>query len=243
MTRLDGKVALVTGASRGIGRAVALTLARAGLSVAVNYRTREVEAQEVVRAIHAIGRKTLAVQADVASASEITRMVTCVREALGPIDVLINNAGSARPQSWREIGETDWRAVLDNNLTSAFLVTQAVLPDMCLRRWGRIVNISSGAVQTGGVVGVHYTAAKAGMLGLTRAYAKATVTEGVTVNAVAPALIDTEMRVGDRATRERMIPMGRLGTAEETAETVMLLVRNGYMTGQTVHLNGGLYFT
>ena len=167
MTSLDGKVALVTGASRGIGRAVALTLARAGLSVAVNYRTREIEAQEVVRAIHAIGRKTLAVQADVASASEITRMVTCVREALGPIDVLINNAGSARPQSWREIGETDWRAVLDNNLTSAFLVTQAVLPDMCLRRWGRIVNISSGAVQTGGVVGVHYTAAKAGMLGLT----------------------------------------------------------------------------
>jgi 3-oxoacyl-[acyl-carrier protein] reductase len=108
---------------------------------------------------------------------------------------------------------------------------------------GRVVNVSSGAVQTGGVVGVHYTAAKAGLLGLTRAYAEATVTDGVTVNAVAPALIDTEMRVGERAARERMIPIGRLGTVEETTDAVMLLVRNGYMTGQTVHLNGGLYFT
>lgn len=243
MTDLAGKVALVTGASRGIGRGVALALARAGLDVAVNYRAREAGAQEVVREIRALGRKALAVQADVSIASDVARMVAAVRKALGPIDVLVNNAGSAHPQPWREIQEADWRGVLDNNLTSAFLVTQAVLPQMCERRWGRIVNISSGAAQTGGVVGVHYTAAKAGMLGLTRAYAKATVGDGVTVNTVAPALIDTEMRVGDRAARERMIPMGRLGTVEETAEAVMLLVRNGYMTGQTVHLNGGLYFT
>src|SRR5207302_3944476 len=184
-----------------------------------------------------LSRRTLQIAAAVA------RMVATVRDQLGPVDVLVNNAGSAGPQAWRDIQEADWQAVLDNNLTSAFLVTQTVLPDMCARRWGRIVNISSGAVQMGGVVGVHYTAAKAGMLGLTRAYAKVTVTDGVTVNAVAPALIDTEMRLGDRATRERMIPMGRLGTVEETAEAVMLLVRNGYMTGQTVHLNGGLYFT
>ncbi len=243
MTDLTGKVALVTGASRGIGRAVAIALAQEGLDVAVNYRAREGEAQEVVREVHLLSRKGLAVQADVAVASEVARMVATVRDQLGPVDVLVNNAGSARPQAWRDIQEADWRAVLDNNLTSAFLVTQAVLPDMCARRWGRIVNISSGAAQMGGVVGVHYTAAKAGMLGLTRAYAKATVTDGVTVNAVAPALIDTEMRLGDRATRERMIPMGRLGTVEETAEAVRLLVRNGYMTGQTVHLNGGLYFT
>ncbi len=243
MTNLTGKVALVTGASRGIGRAVAIALAQEGLDVAVNYRAREGEAQEVVREVHLLSRKGLAVQADVAVASEVARMVATVRDQLGPVDVLVNNAGSARPQAWRDIQEADWRAVLDNNLTSAFLVTQAVLPDMCARRWGRIVNISSGAAQMGGVVGVHYTAAKAGMLGLTRAYAKVTVTDGVTVNAVAPALIDTEMRLGDRATRERMIPMGRLGTVEETAEAVRLLVRNGYMTGQTVHLNGGLYFT
>ncbi len=240
---LTGKVALVTGASRGIGRAVAIALAREGLDVAVNYRTREAEAQEVVREIHVLGRQAFAVQADVAIASEVARMVATVRDQLGPVDVLINNAGSARPQSWRDIQEPDWHAVMDNNLTSAFLVTQAVLPQMCARRWGRVVNLSSGAALTGGVVGLHYTAAKAGLLGLTRAYAKATVADGVTVNAVAPALIDTEMRVGDRATRERMIPMGRLGTVAETAEAVVLLVRNGYMTGQTVHLNGGLYFT
>jgi len=243
VTNLTGKVALVTGAGRGIGRAVAVALATEGLDVAVNYRARELEAQEVVREVQLLGRKALAVQADVAIGSEVARMVATVRDQLGPVDVLVNNAGSARPQAWREIQEADWRAVLDNNLTSAFLVTQTVLPEMCARRWGRIVNISSGAAQMGGVVGVHYTAAKAGMLGLTRAYAKVTVTDGVTVNAVAPALIDTEMRLGDRATRERMIPMGRLGTVEETAEAVMLLVRNGYMTGQTVHLNGGLYFT
>jgi 3-oxoacyl-[acyl-carrier protein] reductase len=243
VTDLTGKVGLVTGASRGIGRAVAIALAQEGLDVAVNYRARGGEAQAVVREIQRLGRKALAVQADAAVASEVARMVVTVRDQLGPVDVLVNNAGSARPQAWRDIHEADWRAVLDNNLTSAFLVTQAVLPEMCARRWGRIVNISSGAAQMGGVVGVHYTAAKAGMLGLTRAYAKATVTEGVTVNAVAPALIDTEMRLGDRATRERMIPMGRLGTVEETSEAVLLLVRNGYMTGQTVHLNGGLYFT
>jgi 3-oxoacyl-[acyl-carrier protein] reductase len=243
MSEVGGKVALVTGGGRGIGKAVALALADAGLDVAVNYRTREEEALAVAKGVEQRGRRALAVQADVADAAQVAAMVGRVREALGPIAVLINNAGSAQLQKWEDITAADWHAVVNNNLTSAFLVTQAVLPEMKARRWGRIVMISSGAVRTGGVVGVHYTAAKAGMEGLMRAYAKAVVTDGVTVNAVAPALIDTEMRTGDRATRERMIPMGRLGTAEETAEAVLLLVRTGYMTGQTVHLNGGMYYT
>ena len=153
MTNLTGKVALVTGAGRGIGRAVAIALAQEGLDVAVNYRARGLEAQEVVREVQLLGRKALAVPADVAIGSEVARMVATVRDQLGPVDVLVNNAGSARPQAWREIQEADWRAVLDNNLTSAFLVTQTVLPEMCARRWGRIVNISSGAVQMGGGLG------------------------------------------------------------------------------------------
>jgi 3-oxoacyl-[acyl-carrier protein] reductase len=243
VTDLTGRVALVTGASRGIGRAVALALARAGCDVAVNYRTRAAHARAVVAELEALGRRAIAVGANVAVPGEVTRLVDAVLEGLGTIDVLVNNAGSARPQPWEAITEDDWRAVLDDNLTSAFLLTQAVLPGMRARRFGRIVNVSSGAVQTGGIVGVHYTAAKAGLLGLTRAYAKGVVADGVTVNALAPALIDTEMRVGDRAARERMIPMGRLGTVEEAAEAVLLLVRNGYMTGQTVHLNGGLYYS
>jgi 3-oxoacyl-[acyl-carrier protein] reductase len=243
MTDLTGKVALVTGAGRGIGRAIALALAGAGCDVAVNYRSRAGEAEQVAAAIAAMGRRSAALRADVSDSAQVAALVEGVQGALGPIAVLVNNAGSALPQPWHEISEADWHAVLDNNLTSAFLVTQAVLPGMKARKWGRIVNIGSGAARTGGVVGVHYTAAKAGLAGLTRAYAKAVVSEGVTVNLLAPALIDTEMRVGDRAARERMIPMGRLGTVEECAEAVLLLVRNGYMTGQTIHLNGGMYYS
>ncbi|HEX7926041.1 MAG TPA: SDR family NAD(P)-dependent oxidoreductase [bacterium] len=243
MAELTGRVALVTGASRGIGKAIALHLARAGLDVAVNYRSRPEEGQAVAAAVTALGRRGVAIQADVADAGQVTRLVADVHKALGPIDVLVNNAGSALPQKWEEIKEADWHQVLNNNLTSAFLMTQAVLPEMKARKWGWIVNIGSGAARAGGVVGVHYTAAKAGMAGLTRAYAKAVVADGVTVNIMSPALIDTEMRVGDRSAREKMIPMGRLGTVEECAEAVLMLVRNGYMTGQTIHLNGGMYYS
>jgi len=237
-----GKVALVTGGGRGIGRAIALALAAEGMDVAVNYRTREAEAKAVAERIRARGRLGVALQADVSKQAEVARLVQQVEKELGPIAVLVNNAGSAQPQPWNEITEQDWDTVVDNNLKSAFLVTQAVLPGLVARRWGRVIMISSGAAQTGGVVGVHYTSAKAGMHGMTRAYAKAVVKDGVTVNAVAPALIDTEMRVGGRSARERMIPMGRLGTSEECAEAVLLCVHTPYMTGQVIHLNGGLYF-
>jgi 3-oxoacyl-[acyl-carrier protein] reductase len=140
-----------------------------------------------------------------------------------------------------EITESDWDEVLNINLKSVFLVTQTFLPGMRSRGWGRIINISSGAAQTGGIVGLHYTASKAGMDGLTRAYASRLVKEGITVNAVSPALIKTE-RTQDVEGKTKKIPMGRLGQTEEVAEAVVFVAKNGYMTGQTIHLNGGLYF-
>jgi 3-oxoacyl-[acyl-carrier protein] reductase len=153
----------------------------------------------------------------------------------------VNNAGIARHQKVEDTTESDWDEILAVNLKSVFLVTQAVLPGMRQRQWGRIINISSGAAQTGGIVGLHYTASKAGIEGLTRAYASRLVKEGITVNAVAPSLIKTDM-MPDAESRRKLIPLGRLGRPEEVAEAVIFLAGNGYMTGQTISLNGGSYF-
>jgi 3-oxoacyl-[acyl-carrier protein] reductase len=181
------------------------------------------------------------VQADVSRSADVTKMIDTVEKELGPIDILVNNAGIARYQTIEDTAELDWEEVLTVNLKSVFLVSQAVLPGMRARRWGRIINISSGAAQTGGIVGIHYTASKAGMEGLTRAYASRLVKEGITVNAVAPSLIETDMMSGQES-RRKIIPLGRFGQADEVAEAVIFLASNGYMTGQTVCLNGGLYF-
>ncbi len=241
MESLEGKVALVTGGSRGIGRAVALALADAGADVAVDYRAREAQAEEVRARVEASGRRCVAVRADVSSPAEVALMVGIVQRALGPVAILVNNAGVARPRAVEEITERDWDEAIDVNLKSVFLVTQAVLPGMRAGKWGRIVNLSSTAAQTGGIVGPHYTASKAGVLGLTRAYAALLAPEGITVNAVAPALIETEMIAGNPKARPDRIPVGRFGTAEEVAGVVVMLARNGYITGQTVNVNGGLY--
>ncbi|MGD0623443.1 MAG: 3-oxoacyl-ACP reductase family protein [Thermodesulfobacteriota bacterium] len=241
MASLNGKIALVTGASRGIGRAIAIGLARRGADVAVNYRTRQQEALVTLQQVKSMGRRAILVQADVACSSDITQMIAFVEKDLGPVDILVNNAGIARHQNIEAIKESDWDEVLAVNLKSVFLVTQAVLPGMRRRQWGRIINISSGAAQTGGIVGIHYTASKAGIEGLTRAYASRLVKEGITVNAVAPALIETDM-VPDTESRRKLIPLGRLGRGDEVAEAVIFLAGNEYMTGQTLHLNGGLYF-
>lgn len=237
---LAGKVALVTGASRGIGRAVALALAREGADVAVNYLSAERDAQTVCQGIESYGRRSVAVQADVAVAAQVGQLVERVQRVLGSISILVNNAGIARQQSIEETTERDWDAVMAVNLKSAFLVTQAVLPAMRKLRWGRITNLSSTAAQVGGVVGAHYAASKAGILGLTHFYASRLAGEGITVNAVAPALIETDMvaALGVDASR---IPVGRFGAVEEAADTVVMLARNGYITGQTINLNGGLY--
>lgn len=243
MGDLSGRTALVTGASRGIGAAIAAALAREGSAVAVNYREREAEASEVARRVVAVGARALTVQADVTRAAEVQRLIRAVEADLGPIDILVNNAGIARVQAIDQVTEQDWDEVLAANLKSCFLVTQAVVPGMRARRWGRIVNLSSVAAQTGGMVGPHYAASKAGLHGLTHSYASALAPEGITVNAIAPALIDTEMVPDALRARKDLIPVGRLGTAEEVAEVAVLLASNGFITGQTINVNGGRYMS
>lgn len=241
MNDLQGKVALVTGASRGIGRAAAVALARAGADVAINFRARADDARAVEAEIRALGHRAAAIQADVSVTTDLLRLVAETEGALGPIDILVNNAGIARPQPVEEITESDWDDLIRTNLTSCFLLTQAVLPAMRARQWGRIINLSSVAAQVGGVVGPHYAASKAGMHGLTHYYANRFAKEGITANTIAPALIETEMVTANLNAKPTLIPVGRFGTIEEVGEIVVLLARNGYITGQTINVNGGWY--
>jgi 3-oxoacyl-[acyl-carrier protein] reductase len=179
MSDLTGKVALVTGASRGIGRAVAVALAQAGADVVINYRTREDAARETAAQVAALGRRGLVVAADVSVAAEVTGLVAEVEKGLGPVEILVNNAGVARPLPLEQVTERDFDEMVAANLKSAFLLTQAVLPGMRARRWGRVINLSSVAAQVGGVVGPHYAASKAGLHGLTHAYASLLAKEGI----------------------------------------------------------------
>ena len=238
---LKGRVALVTGGSRGIGAAIARTLAEAGAAVAVNYRERATEAEAVVAGITSKSGRAIAVAADVSQTSAVTKMVNHVTAALGPIDILVNNAGIAIVRGIDDLTEAEFDQTISVNLKSAFLCTQAVLPAMRARKWGRIVNISSGAARGAGAIGVHYNASKAGMEGLTRGYAARLVKEGITVNAVAPSLIETDMMKG-RADLAARIPLGRLGQSDEVAQAVLMVLGNDYMTGQTIMLNGGMAF-
>jgi 3-oxoacyl-[acyl-carrier protein] reductase len=244
MSELRSRVALVTGGSRGIGRAIALALAKAGAAVAVNYREHGDEAASVVEAIHKGGGRAAAIGADVSRSADVRRMIDEVEERLGPIDILVNNAGAAAARGLDDITEDDFDQAIAVNLKSAFLCTQAVLPGMRARRWGRIVNISSVAARAAGAVSVAYNASKAGLEGLTRGYAARLAPEGVTVNAVAPGLIDTEMgKPLIEAGFAARIPVGRFGTGEEIAQAVMLLVGDAYVTGQTIAVNGGVLFS
>ena len=242
MPDLSHRVALVTGASRGIGRAVALALAEAGADLAVNYRERAQDADAVVATVRATGRRAVAVGADVSDSGAVAALIRSVEASLGPVDVLVNNAGIAIIRGVDELTEAEFDMTLAVNLKSAFLCTQAVLPGMRARRWGRIVNISSGAARGAGGIGVHYNASKAGMEGLTRGYAARLVKDGITVNAVAPSLIDTDMMNARREQYTARIPLGRMGTVEEVAQAVLMVVGNEYMTGETVQLNGRTHF-
>ncbi|MEJ2078737.1 MAG: 3-oxoacyl-ACP reductase FabG [Acidobacteriota bacterium] len=241
MDDAGNRIALVTGASRGIGRAAAVALGQAGFPVAVNYESHREEAEEVRREIEESGGRSLAVQADVSIREEVERLVKTIEGELGFVDVLVNNAGITRPQPVEQITEKDWDTVLDVNLKSVFLVTQAVLPSMRRAGWGRIINLSSVAAQIGGVVGPHYAASKAGILGMTRAYAALLAREGITVNAIAPALIDTDMVRDNPRARPDLIPVGRFGTVDEVSDVILMLAANGYITGQTINVNGGWY--
>jgi len=238
---LKGRVALVTGGSRGIGAAIARDLAQAGASVAVNYRAQADQANAVVDALRGIGANALAVKADVSQSTEVAAMVGRVSSELGPIDILVNNAGIAITRGVDDLTEADFDRTIAVNLKSAFLCTRAVLPMMRQRKWGRIVNISSGAARGAGAIGPHYNASKAGMEGLMRGYAARLVKEGITVNAVAPSLIETDMMKGQPDLKNR-IPLGRLGRPEEVAKAVMMLIDNPYMTGQTIAMSGGMAF-
>jgi 3-oxoacyl-[acyl-carrier protein] reductase len=240
--RLDGRVALVTGASRGIGKAIALALAELGARIAVNYVSRAGEAEAVAASIRTRGGAAIAIKADVSARAAVETMMAAVTVQLGPVDVLVNNAGIAIRRGIDDLTEADFDRTIAVNLKGAFLCMQAVLPGMRERGWGRIVNISSGAARGAGVVGAHYNASKAGMEGLTRGYAIRLAPAGITVNAVAPSLIETEMMQAPPGDTAKRIPVGRMGTPEEVAQVVVMVVTNSYMTGQTVQVNGGMHF-
>ena len=243
MTDLKGRVALVTGGSRGIGRSIALALAGAGACVAVNYRVEAEAATEVVRAITGAGGAAVALQADVADPAAVTGLVEGAEAALGPVDILVNNAGVIIKSPLNALTAGVWDDTLRINLSSAFHMTQAVLPGMRARRWGRIIMLSSVAAQTGGVVGPHYAASKAGLIGLAHSYASLLATEGITANTISPALIDTDMVRTNPAATPALIPIGRFGAADEVASIAVLLASNGYITGQTFNVNGGWYMS
>jgi 3-oxoacyl-[acyl-carrier protein] reductase len=240
---LSGKIALVTGASRGIGKAIAIALAAAGADVAVNYRSRDADAEATCAAIVQRGVRALAVRADVSRSEAVVHMAAAIELKLGPVDILVNNAGIVSAKPLADITEADWDEMLAVNLKSTFLVTQQVLPGMCVRGWGRIMFLSSVAAQTGGITGPHYAASKAGVLGLTHSYARHLFKEGITVNAISPALIETDMVTGNLLASPAAIPIGRFGTPEEVAEVAVLLAKNGYITGQTINVNGGWYMS
>jgi 3-oxoacyl-[acyl-carrier protein] reductase len=238
MDALKGRVALVTGASRGIGRAIAVSFAAAGADVVLNFLTHSEEAQAVESEILELGRRCVSIQADVSVANDVERLARDAQR-VGAVDILVNNAGISRPQAMEQIKESDWDELIAANLKSCFLVTQAFLPSMRARKWGRIINLSSVAAQIGGVVGPHYAASKAGMLGLTHYYARYLATEGITVNAIAPALIETDMTRTNLRASAGNIPVGRMGSVEEVSDIALLLAANGYITGQTINVNGG----
>lgn len=238
---LSGRVALVTGGGRGIGKAISLALATAGADVAVNYVSREDDAQATANAIRAAGRRALVVKGDVSRSADVAALVAAVESGLGPVDILVNNAGRALFESIDQMSEASWNEVIQVNLSSVFLMTQVVLPGMRARKWGRIINLTSVAAQAGSMMAVHYAAAKAGVIAATKSYARMLAKEGVTVNAISPALIATEMVASNPNVKPDMIPVGRFGKVEECADVAVLLAGNAYITGQTIGVNGGMY--
>ena len=244
---LEGKTALVTGASRGIGRAIALELAQAGADVAVNYAGSERAAAEVVSMIETLGRRSLAIQADVGNSEQAEEMVKQALEAFGRLDILVNNAGITRDNLIMRMKEEEFDQVIHTNLKGVFNCIKAVTRPMMKQRSGRIVNISSVVGVLGNPGQANYVAAKAGVIGLTKSAARELASRNITVNAVAPGFIVTDMtdKLSDEAKDVllQQIPVARLGQPEDIARTVRFLVSDeaAYITGQTIHVDGGMY--
>jgi 3-oxoacyl-[acyl-carrier protein] reductase len=241
MNQLTDRIALITGGGRSIGRAISLALAAGGCDVAVNYVSHQADADETANAIRRQGRRAVVVQGDVSKRADVARLVAASESALGRIDILVNNAGKIAIETIDQMSEASWNDIVGVNLTSVFLMTQAVLPGMRARTWGRIINLSSVAAQSGSMMAVHYSAAKGGVIAATRSYARQLAKEGITVNAIAPALVATEMLRSNPNLKPDMIPIGRFGEVEECATVAVLLATNAYITGQTIAVNGGMY--
>jgi 3-oxoacyl-[acyl-carrier protein] reductase len=241
------RVALVTGGSRGIGRATALRLAEDGCDVAVGYVVQQAAADEVVAELSAIGVRAVAVSGDLAQADAAEQMAAAVEAELGPVEVLVANAGIAgTPKALVDVSDADWERMLAINLGGPFRLVRRLWPGMLERGFGRIVLVSSIAAYTGGLVGPHYAASKAGLHGLAHSLAQQGAAHGVTVNVVAPALVDTDLVPDDARVREALAasaPVGRLGDPREAADLIAAIVRNGYLTGQSIVLDGGRHPT
>lgn len=243
---LEGKIALVTGASRGIGRAIALDLAANGAKVAVNYAGSEAKAKETVEEITAKGGEAFALQADVSDSNSVTNMIKEVLERFGRIDILVNNAGITRDNLLMRMKEEEWDDVLNTNLKGVFLCTKAVTRQMMKQRIGRIINIASIVGVSGNPGQANYVAAKAGVIGLTKSAAKELASRNITVNAVAPGFITTDMtdKLEDSLKEEmlKQIPLGKLGEPSDVAHLVTFLAseKSRYLTGQTFHVDGGM---
>lgn len=243
---LTNKVALITGASRGIGRAIALKMAQCGARIVINYARQESLALEVKNDIEALGGVAMIAQADVTDEDQVNAMLAKVKDTFGPVDILVNNAGITRDGLLVRMKSDDWHQVLSTNLTSAFYMSRAVSKDMMKAKAGRIINISSVVGVTGNAGQANYSASKAGLIGLTKSMARELATKNITVNAVAPGFIETEMTdaLSDKVKDQLLtqIPLKSLGSAEDVAEAVCFLAGNGgrYITGQVIQVDGGM---
>ena len=243
------KIALVTGGSRGIGREIASALARAGFGVAFTFNQSSDEASFIVEGLRSAGHKAMAIKMAVEDRSSVQNALAQVRSQWGAVNVLVNNAAIAQEKPFDTITDCDWDQMLAVNLRGPFVCAQECLPDMIASGWGRIINITSIGGQWGGLNQVHYAASKAGLINLTRSLAKLYSQHGITTNAVAVGLVQTDMSAGELATTQgkekvKAIPLGRLGTVQDVANSVVFLASDqaNYITGQTINLNGGMHF-
>ncbi|TMD33844.1 MAG: SDR family NAD(P)-dependent oxidoreductase [Chloroflexi bacterium] len=242
---LHGRIALITGASGGIGYATALRMAEVGADIALGYAHKEQAAHVLADHIRQMGRRALPKRADLNKPAQVQALVDVTEAQLGPIDILISNAGMGNRKRLEELTLEEWDQTMQVNLRAAFVLAQRITPGMRERHWGRVIFVSSVAAFTGGIVGPHYAASKAGLLGLMHSLASSLAPHGVTVNAVAPALIaETGMLPGGPGAESELmtrIPVGRLGKPEDVVEAILMLVVNSYMTNQTILVDGGMY--